>query len=483
VVRDSTRLLLDGRPFSFAGANAYHLFMDAARGDTDAVLGIFASARGAGLTVIRTWAFNDSPDSLNPAVIQYRPGAFNESALRGLDYIVARAPEFNLRLLFTLVNNWDDYGGMNRYVAWRAGLPGAQAAKHAAPYSAVEQARTVTGAAGRAYRVALDSSWGHDDFYTDTVIGAWYRNYLDQITGRMNILTGVRFRDDPAILGWELANEPRSSDPSGGIVRDWIGSASGYLKTIDTNHLVGTGEEGFDVAPGIYSTSQYAGQEWLFDGTGGVSFSMNTGLPSVDFGSIHLYPDYWNFPAGAGSGWITDHVRVGGVSGKPLLLGEFGSIVDKAVVYSSWLNTAVADDAAGALVWQLVRPGEIDLQGFGIACPVDSAVCAALAEAASNFVRRDSGGPGLPSSFRLGQNYPNPFNAMTLIPYTLPEDARVVIDLWDMTGRKVLTLFEGFQGRGERVQLFDAGGLATGAYVYRISTPGFTDDRKMLIVR
>ena len=45
-----------------------------------------------------------------------------------------------------------------------------------------------------------------------------------------------------SILGWELANEPRSSDRSGAIVRAWAASMSGHLKSVDPNHLVGTGE-------------------------------------------------------------------------------------------------------------------------------------------------------------------------------------------------------------------------------------------------
>jgi len=120
VRRDGSNLTLGGRPFWWTGANAYFLMESAARGDTAAVHEVFASARSLGMKVVRTWAFHDSPDSLDPTVMQFRPGAFNERALRALDYVVARAPDYGLRLILPLVNSWDDYGGMNQYARWRA---------------------------------------------------------------------------------------------------------------------------------------------------------------------------------------------------------------------------------------------------------------------------------------------------------------------------------------------------------------------------
>lgn len=58
------------------------------------------------MTVVRTWAFFDSNDSLNPAVIQLSPGAFNERALCALDFVLWQARQSGIRLILPLVNNW-----------------------------------------------------------------------------------------------------------------------------------------------------------------------------------------------------------------------------------------------------------------------------------------------------------------------------------------------------------------------------------------
>lgn len=78
--------------------------------------------------------------------------------------------------------------------------------------------------------------------------------------------------------------------------------------------------------------------------------------------------------------------------------------------------------------------------------------------------------PGLPTAFKLYQNYPNPFNNGTLIQYDLPVRSRVDITIYDILGRKVRTLFNGVQNAGTPPPVsFQAGSLATGVYIYRIT--------------
>src|SRR5512135_3226981 len=73
VGRSGNRFAINGSPVYPLGANAYSLRENAALGDTSSVQRVLADAASLGMTVIRTWAFYDSPDSTNPAVIQYRP--------------------------------------------------------------------------------------------------------------------------------------------------------------------------------------------------------------------------------------------------------------------------------------------------------------------------------------------------------------------------------------------------------------------------
>jgi hypothetical protein len=91
--------------------------------------------------------------------------------------------------------------------------------------------------------------------------------------------------------------------------------------------------------------------------------------------------------------------------------------------------------------------------------------------------------PDFPGELVLHQNYPNPFNPSTRIRYSLPEPALVTVEVFDITGRHVATLIDRLMPAGEHATNFDAGGLSSGIYVYRISTSGQTLTRRMTLIR
>jgi mannan endo-1,4-beta-mannosidase len=467
ITRSGASLVYRGVPFRFVGTNAYYLMVAAARGDSDAVRDVMTQAQSLNMTVIRTWAFHDSPDSLNPTVVQYRPGAYNESALQALDFVVHEAAVRNLRLILTLVNSWDDYGGMNQYVRWRSAYAPVTTVPGEERYPAYERERTVLGQQGRSYRVAVSEQFGHDDFYRDAVMRGWFRDYCAMLVDRINTRTGLRYRDEPAILAWEPANEPRSSDRSGTLVNGWMAEISAFLKERDSTHLVSSGEEGFDTSPGGYTVSMYNQQSWLFDGTNGISFTLNAMLPCIDIASVHLYAGAWNIPVGSGNTWITDHAAIALRLTKPVLLGEFGTTESMAATYASWMATARLEGAAGSLVWQLLDQRRSDPEGYGIRCPGDGAVCEVLRTEAT-AIGVPPGSENLPSEFVLRQNYPNPFNGVTTIEYELPTEAHVTLSVWNTLGQRVFTLVDGVRTAGVRKELLDARSLASGAYFYRI---------------
>ena len=88
-----------------------------------------------------------------------------------------------------------------------------------------------------------------------------------------------------------------------------------------------------------------------------------------------------------------------------------------------------------------------------------------------------------PKSFSLDQNYPNPFNPSTTIRYGLPENEKVTIDIYDLLGRKVVELVNGEVSAGYHEVEFNAGNLASGIYLYRLSAGAFTQVNKMLLMK
>ncbi len=89
----------------------------------------------------------------------------------------------------------------------------------------------------------------------------------------------------------------------------------------------------------------------------------------------------------------------------------------------------------------------------------------------------------LPGEFTLGQNYPNPFNPSTTISFSLPHAANVSVKVFDMLGREVATLVNGYTTSGLHEVQFNATNLASGVYAYRFSSGNFTAVKKMTVVK
>lgn len=89
-----------------------------------------------------------------------------------------------------------------------------------------------------------------------------------------------------------------------------------------------------------------------------------------------------------------------------------------------------------------------------------------------------------PNAYALQQNYPNPFNPSTTIQFSLAAAENVTLEVYNMLGQKVATLLQGERmAAGNHMQRFDASSLASGMYVYRISTPNFVQSRTMMLIK
>jgi len=362
VQRAGSQLKLDGKPFRFGGTNNYYLMYQSQK-MTNAVLD---KAAANDFTVVRTWAWMDigNQDGSNSVwgadkgvYFQYWDGtkpAYNDGAngLQRLDYVVAAAKERGLKLVLPLTNNWSDFGGIDQYVRW----------------------------AGGTY---------HSDFYTNPTIRQWYKAWINHLLNRTNSLTGVKYKDDPTIMTWELGNEPRckgsgiyppSSSCNTSTITNWAAEMSAYIKSIDKNHLVSSGSEGFLCEP----NEPGAADDWTRNCGEGVDELAISKLRSIDVMSYHLYPDSWSKDLAWSTDWIKEHIKLAKQIAKPSMLGEYGW-KDKATrnpVYKSWTDTVLHDGGDGALFWilsDIQDDGSLypDYDGFTVYCP--SPVCTTLA--------------------------------------------------------------------------------------------------------
>ena len=249
--------------------------------------------------------------------------AFNDDAsgLQHLDYVIYMAGQTGVKLILPFTNNWTDFGGMDQYVRWRG-------------------AKT------------------HHAFYTDPVIRGWYQDYISHLLNRVNSLTGIAYKDDPAILGWELANEPRctgsglypaSPECSTATLTSWAGDMASFIKTIDPNHLLSVGDEGF------YCKTDAPRNDWTLNCTQGVDTIALAQAPGIDWMSFHLYPISWGKTPDWGTQWVTSHFNDAATLGKPALMGEFGyELGDMRLPdYKQWTDAMVAAQGTGGLFWCL----------------------------------------------------------------------------------------------------------------------------------
>ena len=89
----------------------------------------------------------------------------------------------------------------------------------------------------------------------------------------------------------------------------------------------------------------------------------------------------------------------------------------------------------------------------------------------------------VPSSFALEGNYPNPFNPTTTIPFAVPEAADVTLAVYDLLGRRVAVLVEGEMAAGRHEAVFEASHLSSGVYLVRLQSEGFSQVRRMTLVK
>jgi len=374
------KLMIGQREFRFAGANTYYLQPEIAYDNSSGAREALDKALALGMTVARTIGFNDHPykngdarcggltsevAGNDPAAIQLRPGVFCEPNLVALDQAIAEARARNIRLIVYLTNNFTAYGGKRRYVQWRLGPDS----------NPTEEQLGI--------------------FYTDATIKQWFKDYVRKLLERRNTVTGALYEDEPAILAWELGNElrNRTSNVSERARRAdellaWTREMAGYIKSIDINHLVGDGGEGFDdnaaSYPGLSNTYAVRGDE-------SCSFNRLAREPLIDLLSYHLYPSSWGLNDTSDVEiWIRSHEQLARAAGKVAYLGEFGKRPGadppncdaapgrafdstRAGIYDRWLKWMVEDYcSAGQLLWQLAYDARPDCDGYAVYLPRDA---------------------------------------------------------------------------------------------------------------
>lgn len=299
---------LDGRPYYFAGANLwYGMYLGAPGklGDRARLARELDQLAAQGITNLRVLAISESSAlkrAVTPAVIQ-KPGVHDDTLWQGLDFLLAEMANRDMKAVLYLNNFWQWSGGMSQYVAWFDGKPIVD------PDVSGDWTGFMDGSA-RFYRLpAAQEAW---------------RAAIVKLVTRRNTVNGRRYNEDPTIMSWQLANEPRpgsdqNSRPHHDVFVKWTHDTSGFLKKLAPRQLVSTGNEG-----------------WM--GTAGSRdlFVKAHDSPHVDYLTYHMWAPNWGWfdPRNAQStfdpawskmqDYLNWHIDTANRLRKPIVLEEFG---------------------------------------------------------------------------------------------------------------------------------------------------------------
>ncbi|WP_438862331.1 glycoside hydrolase family 3 N-terminal domain-containing protein [Neptunicella sp.] len=299
---------LNHRPYYFAGANFWHAgYLGAERhpGDRQQLIRELDVLKANGITNLRVLAVSEASElkmALNPA-IQSEAGQLDESLLQGLDFLLVELAKRDMKAILFLNNFWQWSGGMSQYVAWQTAQP------------VVDP--DVTGD----WNGFMQNS---AKFYRMPEAQKVYQQVIKTVVGRTNSISGVKYSNDPAIMTWELANEPRpGSDADGQANTDafiqWVDNTATFIHQLAPHQLVTTGSEG------VMGTLQ---DEDIY--------LRAHNLPAIDYITFHMWPKNWswfdiNHPEATyqsavtkAQAYVAKHIQYAAQLNKPVVMEEFG---------------------------------------------------------------------------------------------------------------------------------------------------------------
>ncbi|MBK7391690.1 MAG: cellulase family glycosylhydrolase [Chloracidobacterium sp.] len=300
-------LYRDNAPYYFVGANYWYggllgLEKDKKRG-VERLRRELDFLRSHGVMNLRLIAGAEGVGELNGVTrvgpsLQPLAGKFDEAVLDGLDLVLYEMGKRRMTAVIFLSNNWEWSGGFQQYLIWN-------------------------GVIGEKWLTAKPT-WDElrdnvAKFYSCAPCKAGYDEQVRLVLSRRNRYSGKLYTDDPAIMAWELANEPRPMRPSANeAYAKWIADSAALIKSLDKRHLVTTGHEG---RIGTESLKLY---ETVHDDK------------NIDYLTIHIWPKNWGWfengklAEGAANAtretesYIAENLAVAVRLDKPLVIEEFG---------------------------------------------------------------------------------------------------------------------------------------------------------------
>ena len=294
----------DGKPYYYVGTNFWYgaiLGSEGQGGDRQRLVRELDEMKRMGIDNLRILVGADGERGFKTKVeptLQVAPGVYNDTILAGLDYLLMEMGKRHMVAVLYLNNSWEWSGGYGYYLE-QAGC-GKAPRPNEAGYQAYMEFVTQYATNEKAHQLFYD--------------------YVRFIVSRTNRYTNKKYVDDPAIMSWQIGNEPRAfSKEALPAFEKWLSEASGLIRSLDPNHLISIGSEGA------------WGCEMDYDCYQRICADKN-----IDYCNVHLWPYNWgwakrdslaeNLPRACENSqeYIDKHLAICEQLHKPLVMEEFG---------------------------------------------------------------------------------------------------------------------------------------------------------------
>ena len=301
---ENGQFVKNGKPYYYIGANFWYgaiLASEGEGGNRQRLIAELDSMSAVGIDNLRILVGADGVNGVRAKVeptLQVEAGVYNDTILAGLDYLLYEMGKRNMSAVLYLNNSWEWSGGYGQYLEW-AGY-------------------------GKAPIPAVD---GWDKYQTfvsqyqkSEEAKKLFANHVKNIVTRTNRYTNQKYIDDPAIMSWQIGNEPRAFGQENKVSYAlWIHDVAAQIKALDPNHLVSTGSEGYQGTEGDI-------QLW----------ELIHSYFNVDYMTIHIWPYNWGwakkddldgtiqYSIDQTAIYIKEHLAIAEEHQKPLVIEEFG---------------------------------------------------------------------------------------------------------------------------------------------------------------
>ena len=306
VTVDGNDFVKEGKPYHYLGTNMWYgalLGMKENPGDRQRLKRELDHLKSLGIKNLRIMGASEGTKFDNTVQTNFQPklGQYNEQMLVGLDYLLSEMEKRNMKAVIYLGNYWIWSGGFSQYINWVTGqkIPNPFYKEH-------------TGQEFMKFS---------SKFYSNEKAKKAYRDYIKMLINRENTITKEKYKNDPTIMAWQLANEPRppKNKKKHKYFIKWVENTAKFIKSQDHHHLVSTGNEG---------TIGCLKSEELYENIHNSKY--------IDYMTAHLWVFNWQwydpqkpyetFPTAKkkSTNYLQKQISIAKKLNKPLVIEEFG---------------------------------------------------------------------------------------------------------------------------------------------------------------